>query len=135
VNRSEAAVISIGPGEQVDHLRFMLPPDSEKPSVSLQVKVVGQDGKPASNAFVLAYDKLWPTTSPVPLSATAGKDGEANLVLRPTSRYLVEAYVNSPDFTQACAEPIDLSGRHPLSLLILRIAHPFGNCLQYANKK
>jgi hypothetical protein len=135
MNRSEASVISVGSGEQVDNLRFLLPPDSERPSVSLQVKVVGQDGKPASNAFVLAYDELWPTTSPVPLSATSGKDGEANLVLRPTSTYLVEAFVNSPDFTQACAEPIEVSGQNPPSPLILRIAHLFGNCLQYAKKK
>lgn len=131
-SRSEAAVISLGPGEQVDHLRFFLPPDSASASVRLPVKVIGQDGRPAAEATVLAYDEIWQTTSPSPVSATAGKDGETSLILRPTSTYLVEAFVNLPDFSQACAEPIEVSGENPPSPLILRIGHPFGNCLPYA---
>ncbi|MBV9294005.1 MAG: carboxypeptidase regulatory-like domain-containing protein [Acidobacteriaceae bacterium] len=134
-NRSEAAVISLDRGEQVDHLRFFLPPDSASPSVSLQVKVIGQDGKPAANASVLAYDEIWQTTSPSPLYATAGKGGEASLDLRPTSTYLVEAFVNLPDFSQACAEPIEVSGQNPPSSLVLQIAHPVGNCLPYAQRR
>jgi hypothetical protein len=123
-------VIAIGPGETVDQLKFFLPADSQPPSVPLQVTVLGFDGKPVPQAQVLAYDDMW-LNSVTPLMAETDGGGVAALTLRPGSQYDIEAFVNLPDFTQACAEPVrvDAAG-HPAPLLLV-LKHPFGNCMQF----
>jgi len=132
-NRSEAAVITIGAGEAVDRLNFYLPPDSPPPSIPAPVLVLGFDGRPVPHAEIIASDDMW-VNSVTPLSATADENGKATITLRPGSRYDIEAVVNLPDFTQACAEPltVDAKAAHdPPAPLVLKLSHPIGNCMQF----
>jgi hypothetical protein len=129
-DRAEAAVISLDKGQQIDDLRFFLPPDSPQPSIPLQVKVVGSNGKPASNAFITAFDQMW-ESSVTSLQAMANENGEANLILRPSSTYEVTAHIDLPGPSQACAEPVEVDTRHRQEPLVLVIRHPVGNCLPF----
>jgi hypothetical protein len=132
-NQSEAANITIGAGETVDRLNFYLPPDSPPPSIPVPVLVLGFDGQPVPHAQIIAADDMW-ENSVTPLSATAGENGKATITLRPGSRYNIEAVVNLPDFTQACADPLAVdakAGHDPPALLVLTLSHPIGNCMQF----
>jgi hypothetical protein len=128
--RSEAAVITVGAGEAVDNLRFFLPPDSPPGSIPLEVTVLGFDGKPAARANVLAYDDMW-ENSVTPVVATADQHGKATVTLRPGQHYDVEAYVNLPDFSQACAEPLGVDAHDHPAPLVLGLSHHIGNCTQF----
>jgi hypothetical protein len=130
IHKAEAAGIPVGPGESVDNLRFFLPPDSAKPSVPIQVTVLDFDGKPAPKAEVIAYDDIW-ENSVTPLMATADENGKASLTLRPGSHYDIEGVVNSPDFSQACAEPAAVDVRDHSDPVVLIVSHHVGNCLTF----
>ncbi len=130
VHRSEAAAVAVGPGESVDDLHFYLPPDSAKPTVPLHVTVLDQAGKPVPHAEIIAYDDIW-ENSVTPLTATADEGGRATVILRPGSHYDIEAVVDLPDFSQACAEPIGLDVQDHQAPMILLLSHQIGNCLQF----
>ncbi len=133
VHRSEAAVLNVGAGETIDNLRFFLPPDSPPPSVPLHVTVLGFDGKPVDHAEIVARDDIW-ESSVTPLMATADANGKATLTLRPGSHYDIEVYVNLPDFSQACAEPVGVDARNPLTPLVFVLSHHVGNCLPFKKR-
>jgi hypothetical protein len=128
--RSEAAVITVGAGESSDSLRFFLPPDSAPPTVPLQVTVLGFDGQPAGHANVLAYDDMW-ENSVTPVNVDADEHGKAAVSLRPGQHYDVEAVVNLPDFSQACAEPLGVDVQDRPAPLVLVLSHHVGNCTPF----
>jgi hypothetical protein len=127
LNRAEAAIIAVGPGDALDKLSFFLPPDSLPATIPLRVTVLGFDGKPVSRAEVLAEDDIW-ENSVTPITATADEKGQANITLRPGSHYDVGAYVNLPDFTQACAEPQGVEVKEQLAPVVLKLSQHIGNC-------
>jgi Tissue inhibitor of metalloproteinase len=129
-NRAEAATVTLGAGETVDNLNFYLPPDSPAPSIPVQVQVLGFDGMPVAHAEILAADDMW-ENSPTPLMATADENGKATVTLRPGSHYDIEAIENLPDFTQACAEPQAVEARGEPGPVVLKLSHPFGNCMPF----
>lgn len=133
-NRSEAATVTLGAGERADNLNFYLPPDSPAPSIPVQVLVLGFDGMPVAHAEILAEDAMW-ENSVTPLMATADENGKATVMLRPGSHYDIEAIVNLPDFTQACAEPQGVEARGEPGPLMLKLSHPFGNCRPFKKGK
>ncbi|MGA2581563.1 MAG: hypothetical protein ABSH24_36900 [Bryobacteraceae bacterium] len=125
--RSDAAVITVDAGQMIDHLRFFLPPDSALPSIPLQITVMGFDGQPVSHAEILAYDDMW-ENSVTPAMAKADGQGKATITLRPGQHYDIEAYVNLPDSSQACAEPLAVDAHdQPVSLVLVLSQHT-GNC-------
>jgi Carboxypeptidase regulatory-like domain len=128
-NRAEAGIVAVGPGETVDKLSFFLPPDSLPATVPLRVTVLGFDGKPVSHAEILAEDDIW-ENSVTPLTATADESGQATITLRPGSHYDVGAYVNLPDFSQACAEPQGVDPNEQPATLVLKLSQHIGNCWQ-----
>jgi hypothetical protein len=130
-HRAEAAIITLGAGASADNLRFFLPPDSAPPTVPIDVTVLGFDGKPVSRAEIVAYDDLWETTSPTPAMASADEHGKATIVLRPGSHYDIEAVVNLPNFSQACAEPLGVDVHPQPAPLVLVLRHDFGNCTPF----
>jgi hypothetical protein len=133
-NRAEAATITLGAGETVDNLNFYLPPDSPAPSIPVQVQVLGFDGMPVVHAEILAEDAMW-ENSPTPITATADENGKATIMLRPGSRYEIEALVNLPDFSQACAEPQTVEARGEPGPMVMKLSHPFGNCMPFKKAK
>jgi hypothetical protein len=133
-NRAEAATITLGAGETVDNLNFYLPPDSPAPSIPVEVLVLGFDGMPVAHAQILADDTMW-ENSVTSLNVTADENGKATVTLRPGSHYDIEALVNLPDFTQACAEPATVEARGEPGLVVLRLSHPFGNCMPFKKTK
>jgi hypothetical protein len=128
---SEASVITVDAGQIAGHLRFFLPPDSGLPTIPTEVTVLGFDGRPVSHAQVLAYDDMW-ESSVTPVMADTDDRGKATFTLRPGQHYDVEAVVNLPDLSQACAEPlgVDVHDR-PAGPLVLALSHPIGNCTQF----
>jgi hypothetical protein len=69
------------------------------------------------------------------IHATTDERGKATVVLRPGLQYYVDATVDLPDLTQACAEPVPVDAgavRGPLQLLL---THHFGNCMQFAHRR
>ncbi len=129
-HRSEAEVIGVGAGQVVDNLRFFLPPDSPPPSIPVQVAVLGFDGKPVPHADIFAYDDVWENAA-TPIMATADENGKATVALRPGSHYDIEASVDLPDFSQACAEPVHVDAHDQPARVVLILSHHFGNCLQF----
>jgi len=129
-NRSEAATVTLGAGETVDNLNFYLPPDSPAPSIAVQVQVLGFDGIPVAHAEIIAWDAMW-ENSVTSLTATADENGKATVMLRPGSHYDIEASVNLPDLTQACAEPQALDARGQPGPMVMKLSHPFGNCMPF----
>lgn len=129
-SRSEAATISVGAGETVNPADFVLPADSPPPSIKVAVQVLGFDGRPVPHAQIIAADAMW-ENSVTPVMATADESGRATIMLRPSSRYDIGAYVNLPDFTQACAEPEGVDAHDEPAPLVLKLSHPFGNCMQF----
>ncbi len=130
VNQEEATAISVGPGQSVDDLRFFLPPDSAKPSAPLRVTVIGFDGRPVARAEILAEDEMW-GGSVTPVSATTEEAGVATVTLRPGSHYDVVAFVNLPDYSQACAEPVAVEAKDQNAPVLLVLSHHIGNCEQF----
>jgi protocatechuate 3,4-dioxygenase beta subunit len=129
-HRSEASVIPVDAGQMVDHLRFFLPPDAGPPAIPLEVTVVGFDGNPVPHAQVLAYDDMW-ENSVTPAMADADEHGKATIALRSGQYYDVEAVVNLPDLSQACAVPLGVDVREHPTPLVLALTHPIGNCTQF----
>jgi hypothetical protein len=127
--RSEAAVVSVDAGGTVDNLRFFLPPDALA-TIPLEVTVLGFDGNPVPHAAVVGYDNTWENTS-TPLSADADEHGKAAVTLRPGSHYDIEAVVNLPDASKACAEPVGVDVRDSPAKLVLILSHHSGDCWQY----
>jgi len=127
--RSEATVIIVGEGETAENLRFFLPADSA-PTIPVEVTVLGFDGKPVSHAEIVAYDDMW-ENSVTPLTADADEHGKATITLRHGSHYDIEAVVNLPDFSQACAEPLGVDAHDRPAPLVLVLSHHVGNCLQF----
>ena len=123
-------MITLDAGQTVDHIRFFLPPDSAPPSVPLNVKVIGFAGEPVSRAEILAYDAMWENSS-TPVMGSADAHGKATITLRPGAYYDVEAVVNLPDSSQACAEPAGVDTHDPPATLVLTLRHHFGNCMQF----
>ncbi len=103
---------------------------STKPSAALRVTVLGFDGKPVARAEVLADDSIW-GTSVTPVSATTDESGMATVTLRPGSHYDVEAFVNLPDYSQACAEPVTVEAKDQNAPVLLILSHHIGNCRQF----
>lgn len=132
-NQSEAATITLGSGETVDRLNLYLPPDSPPPSIPVPVLVLGFDGRPVPHAEIIAADDMWENSVTL-LSATADQNGKATITLRPGSHYDIEAVVDLPDLTQACAEPLAVDAKAVQDApapLVLKLSHPIGNCLQF----
>jgi hypothetical protein len=129
-NRTEAATVTLGAGETVGDLNFYLPPDSPAPSIAVSVLVLGFDGMPVAHAEIIAEDAMW-ENSATPLTATADDKGRVTVMLRPGSHYDIEAVVNLPDFTQACAEPQAVDARGEPAPLVLKLSHPVGNCMPF----
>jgi hypothetical protein len=128
--RSEAAVITVAAGESVDKLRFFLPPDAAAPLIVLDVAVLGFDGNPVPHAQILAYDDMW-ENSVTPAMTNTDERGKATIALRPGQHYDIEAYVNLPDSSQACAEPLGVDVQDSLAPLVLMLSHHIGNCKQF----
>jgi hypothetical protein len=133
-NRAEAATITLGAGETVDNLNFYLPPDSPAPSIPVLVQVLGFDGMPVPRAQILAEDAMW-ENSVTSLNVTADENGKATVTLRPGCHYEIEALVNLPDFTQACAEPAAVEAGGEPGPVVLKLSHPFGNCMPFRKAK
>jgi hypothetical protein len=106
-------------------------PDPGLPTIPAEVTVLRFDGKPVSHAQVLAYDDMW-ENSVTPAAANTDDRGKATLTLRSGQHYDVEAVVNLPDLSQACAEPlgVDVHDR-PAGPLVLALSHRIGNCRQF----
>jgi hypothetical protein len=66
------------------------------------VTVPGFDRKPVAQASILALDDIW-DNSVTNVQAATGENGRALVMLRPGAYYDIEAYVNLPDLSQACA--------------------------------
>jgi hypothetical protein len=129
-HRSEAAVTIVEAGQTVDNLRFFLPPDSPPATIPLEVTVLGFDGKPVSHAEIAAYDDMWESSITL-VTADADEHGKATITLRPGSHYDIEAVVNLPDSSQACAEPLGVDVHDHPGPLVLVLSHHFGNCMQF----
>ena len=127
---SEAAVVTVEAGRIVGNLRFFLPPDSAPATIPLEVTVAGFDGQPVSHAEVLAYDDMW-ENSVTPAMATTDEHGKAMIALRAGQHYDVEAYVNLPDSSQACAEPLGVDAHDFPAPLVLGLSHHVGNCTPF----
>jgi hypothetical protein len=126
-DRSEAAVIAVDAGQIVDRLRFFLPPDAPSPAIPLAVTVLGFDGKPVPRANILAYDDMW-ENSVTPVMADTDEQGKAAIALRAGQHYDIEASVDLPDASQACAEPLAVDARDQPAPLVLVLSHHQGNC-------
>ncbi len=114
-------------GQTVDHLRFFLPRDAPPPAIPLAVMVLGFDGKPVSGASILAYDDMW-ENSGTPVMADTDEQGKAAIALRAGQHYDIEALVNLPDSSQACAEPLAVDAHDQPAPLVLVLSHHQGNC-------
>jgi len=132
--RAEAGIVEVGAGESVANLRFFLPPDSPPPTVSLNVTVLGFDGKPIPTANVIAADRMW-ENSVTNLTAMTDETGRGTVVLRAGNRYDILAYENLADFSQACAEPQLVEANETLKPVVLKVSHHFGNCLQFRKRE
>jgi hypothetical protein len=91
---------------------------------------VGFDGEPVSQAQILAYDGMW-ENSVTPAMAKADQHGKATIPLRPGQHYDIEAVVNLPDSSQACAEPLGVDLQDRPAPVVLRLSHHTGNCAQF----
>jgi hypothetical protein len=127
---SEAAIITVGTGESVGNLRFFLPPDAPPPTIPVDVTVVGFDGNPVPHAAVFAYDDMW-ENSVTPTMADTDEHGKATITLRPGQHYDIEAVVNLPDSSQACAEPRGVDAHDKAAPLLLVLSRHIGNCMQF----
>jgi len=134
VHASEAAAVTVGPGQIVDDLRFDLPPDAAKPTAGVHVTVLDFDGKPVPRAQVLAYDDIW-ENSVTPINIRADETGKATFTLRPGLHYDIEAYVSYPDGTQACAEPVGVDVQADQAPIVLALSHHFGNCRPFRKSR
>ncbi len=129
-SRSDATVFTLDAGQVTENLRFFLPPDSAPPSVPLAVTVLGFDGQPAANAQILAYDDQWENSSTA-VHADADEHGKATALLRPGLHYDIEAVVNLPDSSPACAGPVGIDIHDRPAPLQLVLSHHTGNCMQF----
>jgi len=130
IKRAEAGIVSVGAGQQVDNLKFILPPDLPPPSIPVPVTVLGFDRKPVAQASVLASDDIWENSVTNIMASTDG-NGKAIVTLRLGVYYDIEAYVNLPDLSQACAEPAGILAKEGIVPLILVLSHHVGNCLPF----
>ena len=123
--RSQAALVQLGPAQTVDNLRFFLPQDLPASSIPLQVTVLGRDGRLIPNAEILFEDDMWEHGG---LVKWTHSEGNATLLLRKGEYYNVWAVVN-PD-GQECAEPVGVLAEEGLKPVVL-IVSSFGNCSEF----
>jgi hypothetical protein len=129
-DQNAAAVFTVGLGQIIDDLRFVLPPDLKPPSVRLQVSVLGTNSAPAADTQVLAYDDIWGANSVAPLSSMTDAAGKATFLLRPDAHYDLTAVRSAANGAQVCAAPVAVDAREGRKPVVLVLRHPFGNCFQ-----
>jgi 5-hydroxyisourate hydrolase-like protein (transthyretin family) len=117
--------VRVGASASVDDVDVVMPRAWKK--VTVTAKVQKEDGTPAPGAEVDGYEVKDPT-SITPMSAVTGEDGLVTLSVYDGQEYYLTALVQGGT-QQRCGGPLKFTAHDGLNLGVVRIEHPWGNCL------
>jgi 5-hydroxyisourate hydrolase-like protein (transthyretin family) len=129
VAAGEVTPVKIGPSASVDSIDLVMPRPWKK--ITVKTKVIEADGSPAAGVSVYGYDRGY-RSSMEPMTAKTDADGTATLPLYENHEYFITA-TKTGGTQQRCAGPLKIVAQDGLDTGILRIEHPWGNCLAQLN--
>ena len=124
-----ASTVRVAASATVDDVDLVMPRAWKR--VAVTTKVVNEDGTPKSGVTVYGYE-VNNRSAVEPMSAVTGQDGWATLAVYEGQEYYVTASVQS-GLQQRCGGPLRFTAQDGLNVGVVKIEHPWGNCLAQLN--